>query len=194
MEQHHYNHQRQTHVHWHKKCLTLHSLIPIWIHVYTLVRVSRTYNTAIHLTTESKEWICVQWYQMIRIQTPTSTRTRKQRTKRKPRPTWIFWSHTHPRIMGTYHKPNLLSPCCRWFWHEIHRQSRRIPPYRRTGKHYEIYTYWTGGLKCGVILKCTYYRDIQKLYVDISMLSYITKQLKKYQHKISKRPQHSPYP
>ena len=146
MEQHHYNHQRQTHVHWHKKFLTLQSLRPIWIHVYTLVRVSRIYHKAIQLTTESKEWIRVQWYQMIHIQTPTSTRTLKQSTKKKPCPTWIFWSHTYPRIMATYHKPNFLFPCCRWFWREIHRQSRRIPPYRCTEKHYEISKYCTGGL------------------------------------------------
>ena len=76
--------------------------------------------------------------------------------KNKTRPTWLFWGHTHSRIMETHHTPHLLFPCCRWFWCKIHRQCRHIPPYCCTEKHYEFSEYWTGGLYCGITLNCNY--------------------------------------
>ena len=37
-------------------------------------------------------------------------------------------------------------------------------------------------------------KKIQKQYVNISMPVYVTKQLKKYNDEVSKRPKHAPYP
>ena len=46
-------------------------------------------------------------------------------------------------------------------------------------KQYEISKDWTGGLYCGIKLKWTSDRDIQKGYIDIFMPSYITKKIEK---------------
>ena len=61
-------------------------------------------------------------------------------------------------------------------------------------KHYGISEYWIGILYCGIKLKWHYDNSIQNRYVDIFMPGNVTKQLKKHQHDISKRPQHSTYP
>ena len=60
--------------------------------------------------------------------------------------------------------------------------------------HYEISVDCTGGLYYVITLKWRYNNEIKKHYVEISVTGYVTKQLQKYQHEISKRPQHAPYP
>ena len=43
-------------------------------------------------------------------------------------------------------------------------------------------------------MRWNYGNTIQKLYIVISMPGCVTKQMKKYKHEISKRPQHASYP
>ena len=147
MEQHHLHYQRQIILCWNQIFLTLNSIIPLKINAYTPARVTRIYHAEIKFRTERKAWIHVHGDQKIHIQTPTSRRTYKQRPNRKPRPTWIFWRPTQPRIMATHHTPNLNFPFGRWFWFEIHRQSRDADHLiNAPKKHYEMTEEWTGVL------------------------------------------------
>ena len=54
---------------------------------------------------------------------------------------------------------------------------------------YQLTKDWTGNLYCGIKLKW----DYDNCTLDISMLGYITKQLKKYKHDCLDCPQHCPY-
>ena len=114
-------------------------------------------------------------------------------TKIKPCPTWIFWSTPHSRIMATHHPPHLLSPSCRRFWCEIHRQIRRRTPYFRTEK--TLWNIWR--LDRGVILRHHTKEELWKINTE-TICRYLNarlhhKKIEKYQHEISKRPQHAPY-
>ena len=52
-------------------------------------------------------------------------------------------------------------------------------------QNYKISKYWTGGLYCGISLRWNY----DKGCVDTAMPTYVTKQLLKYKHEKSKKPQ-----
>ncbi len=54
---------------------------------------------------------------------------------------------------------------------------------------YEIVENWEGDLYCGITLKWNY----TKLYNDLSMAAYVTKQLTRYGHIPPLKPQHCPY-
>ncbi len=54
---------------------------------------------------------------------------------------------------------------------------------------YEIVEDWTGNLHCGIILKWNY----KKHNVDLAIPAYVIKQLTKYSHVASLKPQNCPY-
>jgi len=56
------------------------------------------------------------------------------------------------------------------------------------GEEYNVETDWTGSLYVGITLNW----DYQQGHVDLSMPTYVEKQLTKYGHVKSKHPQHCP--
>ena len=139
------------------------------------------------------EFIYLRGCQTIHPWPPTSRCTCKQTPTIKPCNTRLFWIPPHSRIIATHHLPNFVFSSSRQFWCEIHRQGRFWSHHFRTKKHYEISEDWTWRLYFCIKLKWYYENTIQKQNVDISIPGYITKQLQKYQHEISKRPQHATY-
>jgi hypothetical protein len=57
------------------------------------------------------------------------------------------------------------------------------------GEKYKLVEDWTGDLYCGIKLNW----DYRKRTLDISMPGYVQRQLEKYKHAVSLRPQHCPY-
>ena len=55
--------------------------------------------------------------------------------------------------------------------------------------YYKMEENWKGQLYCGITLNWNYYEG----YVEISMPNYVTKKLRKYGYKPSKRQQYFPY-